>query len=265
MAELEKRFSGSVPENYDRGLGPYIFAYYAQEMARRCASLAPASVLETAAGTGIVTEQLRLQLSPGCGLTATDLNQGMIDYAQGKIAHPGIDFAIADGCALPLADTSFDAMVCQFGVMFYPDKHAGFTEALRVLKPGGTYLFSVWDNWAANRFAQTAYDAGAEFFPGDPPAFYKAPFSYHDRGEIKRAVLAAGFGECTIEALPHSQPIDDAAHFANGLVHGNPLHSELVERGIDPQPVIERIEQGLRQNLGGTLELQALFVAARKQ
>lgn len=265
MPGLETRFSGSVPENYDRGLGPYIFDHFARVMADRCAALDPRSALETAAGTGIVTASLRDSLPQHCSLTATDLNQPMLDYAQGKIgSDKAIHFQTADGCALSFDDDSFDAMVCQFGVMFYPDRAAGFAEVLRVLKSGGTYLFSVWDSWNANPFAEIAYKVGAEFVPDDPPAFYKVPFSYCDVDEITAAAGAAGFAECVVEPVPHTRALDDPELFASGIVYGNPLINELAERGIDPEEVLTRLAQALRDGLGEAMPLQAIFVAVRK-
>jgi ubiquinone/menaquinone biosynthesis C-methylase UbiE len=262
---LETRFSGSVPENYDRGLGPHIFDHYARQMAQRCAALKPACVLETAAGTGIVTEQLAEALGPNCRLVATDLNQPMVDYAKHKLGdNDSTEYRTADGCNLPFEDNSFDAMVCQFGVMFYPDKQAGFDEALRVLKPGGTYLFNVWNSWASNQFAEVIYDIGAEFVPDDPPTFYKVPFSYHDTDEILAALGKAGFVDCNIEELPHEQMIEDPRLLAIGAVHGNPLYFELVDRGIDPGAVLNRMIQAFDERLGNLLRLNAIFVSAKR-
>ena len=266
MPGLETRFSGSVPENYDRGLGPFIFEHYARQMAERCAALHPRNVLETAAGTGIVSKALRECLSPDCSLFATDLNQAMIDYAASSLwTDRAIDFTSADACQLPFEDGQFDAVVCQFGVMFYPDRQAGYEEAYRVLKPGGSYLFSVWDSWAKNPFAEIAYNVGAEFCATDPPAFYKVPFGYNDTDAIKRALELAGFIDCETERSPHTQAIFDAQLFAKGMVDGNPLRQELLERGIDPASVSERLSQALRERLGDSMPLQAIFVTARKE
>lgn len=265
MPELETRFSGSVPENYDRGLGPFIFEHYARQMAERCAALRPRSVLETAAGTGIVSKFLRECLAPDCSLVATDLNKPMLDYASAKLGtDAAIDFVVADACQLPFEDDQFDAVVCQFGVMFYPDRQASYEEAFRVLKPGGSYLFSVWDTWAENPFAEIAYDIGAEFCADDPPAFYKVPFCYNDIDAIIQALELAGFSECVVERLPHTQDLFDANLFARGIVDGNPLREELLERGIEPESVCNRMSQALRDRLGKDMPLQAIFLSARK-
>lgn len=265
MPGLETRFSGNVPENYDRGLGPFIFEHYARQMAERCAALNPRHVLETAAGTGIVSQLMRECIPPTCSLVVTDLNQPMLDYAAAKLGlDAGIDFATADACKLPFDDEQFDAVVCQFGVMFYPDRQSGYEEALRVLKPGGSYLFSVWDRWAENPFAEIAYDVGAEFCADDPPAFYKVPFCYSDIDVIEQAIDLAGFADSTAERLPHTQALFDANLFARGIIDGNPLREELLERGIDPESVCNRLSQALRDKLGENMSLQAIFITARK-
>ena len=265
MPGLETRFSGSVPENYDLGLGPFIFEHYARQMAERCAVLNPRHVLETAAGTGIVSKVMRECIPPDCSIVVTDLNQPMLDYAAAKLGpDAAIDFAAADACHLPFEDEQFDVVVCQFGVMFYPDRQSSYAEALRVLKPGGSYLFSVWDTWAMNPFAEIAFNVGAEFCADNPPTFYRVPFCYNDLDAIKQALDLAGFADCEIESLPHTQSLFDTNLFAKGIVDGNPLREELLERGIDPSAVCNRVSRALRDQLGESMPLQAIFVTARK-
>ncbi len=144
MTERAARFVGSIPENYDRGLSPVLFADWAVNVSRQVAQSSPKSVLELAAGTGIVTRALRDELAHDCQLVATDLNPPMLDVARGKF-HPDefVQFEQADATALQYANDSFDYVICQFDVMFFPDKKASHTDVLRVLKPGGTYLFTL--------------------------------------------------------------------------------------------------------------------------
>ena len=263
MPRLETRFSGSVPENYDRGLGPFIFEHYALQMAERCAQLNPRTVLETAAGTGIVSKHLRERLAPDCSLVATDLNQPMLDYAAAKLrADAAIDFVAADACQLPFQDGQFDAVVCQFGVMFYPDRQASCQEAYRVLKAGGSYLFSVWDTWTQNPFAEIVHNVAAELCVDNPPQFYQVPFSYNNVDEITQALELAGFAVCVAERLPHTQALFDVELLAKGVVYGNPLQAELLERGIDPASVCERMSQALQCELGERMPLQAIIFRA---
>lgn len=195
-------FIGNIPQYYDQGLGPIIFAEYAADIARRVASGRPARVLETAAGTGIVTRKLRDALPDGTQLTATDLNPPMLDIARAKF-RPGeqVGFQPADAVALPFADASFDAIVCQFGVMFFPDKAKSFSEAYRVLVPGGRYVLSVWDSHRYNPFGRIAHEVAGRFFPADPPQFYSVPFSCHQIDPIKDMLLTAGFDDIDIAVI----------------------------------------------------------------
>ena len=155
MAETDKVFAGSIPEIYDSYLVPLIFESFAADLAGRVAEGNPASVLETAAGSGVVTRALAPLLSGKAAYGVSDLNQPMLDRAaQRQGEDPRITWRQADALALPFADASFEAVCCQFGVMFFPDRIAGYREALRVLKPGGRFLFNAWDRIEENRFAQ---------------------------------------------------------------------------------------------------------------
>ncbi|HEY5795830.1 MAG TPA: methyltransferase domain-containing protein, partial [Bosea sp. (in: a-proteobacteria)] len=197
---MDKVFAGPVPEVYDRLLVPLIFQPYAEDMATRVMALHPARILELAAGTGALTRAMAERLD-GASITATDLNQPMLDMASARL--PGDDRIVwrqADALELPFADESFDAAACQFGVMFFPDKPKSHREVRRVLRPGGRYLFSSWDAVASNDFTAVLLDALAEVFPADPPRFIeRTPHGYHDIGTIELDVMAGGFPRPTIE------------------------------------------------------------------
>lgn len=265
MTDDPSRFVGSVPENYDRYLGPRIFEGYAEDLAKRVVTQKPSRVLELAAGTGILTQRLRDLLPDSCEIVATDLNEPMLEIAREKTGNPeSIVFRQADGTELPFADESFDLVACQFGVMFFPDKHRGYTEVLRVLEPGGMYLFNAWDSRQANPFSATAHAVIEAMFPDDPPGFYKVPFHYHDVEEIRRDVSAAGFQNVDIDRVAITSKIPSATDFAQGLVFGNPLSEEIKSRGGNPDAAAEAIAKAIDETLGGEMPLSALVVAATK-
>ena len=201
MSETDKVFAGSIPENYDRYLVPLIFETFAQDIARRVAALSPSSVLETAAGSGVVTRALTPRLAPDASYVVTDLNQPMLDYAATRQpADRRIRWRKADAQALPFEDAAFDIVCCQFGVMFFPDRQRGYREAKRVLKPGGRFMFNVWDRIEENVFANDVTDALAEVFPRDPPRFLaRTPHGYHDTALIRSELEKAGFSNVAIE------------------------------------------------------------------
>ena len=210
MAELDKAFAGAIPAIYDTHLGPLLFEPFAEDLARRMAGF-HGKLLETAAGTGIATLALARSLGDDAEITATDLNQAMLDHAARKPGATHIKWLQADAVHLPFADATFDAVVCQFGVMFFPDKVNAFAEARRVLWPEGTFLFSVWDRLEENPLALAVHHAVSEAFPDDPPLFLaRTPYGYHDTGRIAEELSKAGFTSISIETVAvHAH--DDAA------------------------------------------------------
>jgi len=263
------KFTGDIPASYDLRLGPVIFADFADEIAERAASFKPLRVLEIAAGTGIVTRKLRDKLGRDCELVATDLNPPMLEIARGKIAQDErVEFMQANAMELPFQDGEFDLVVCQFGVMFFPDKDKSYREVRRVLKPGGHYLFNVWDSFEHNSFARIAHETIGEFFASDKPTFYLTPTGYANLDRIKASLQAADFRDIAIQVRQLEKLILRARPFAEGLVLGNPSVTEITQRGnAPPQVVIGAVEAALHKQHGPdpmTISLQAIFVQARR-
>jgi SAM-dependent methyltransferase len=230
MTATESVFAGSIPALYDRLLGPLLFEPYARDLAARAAALQPRHILETAAGTGVVTGMLIEQVSEA-EIVATDLNQAMLDVAAGRIGSDRVEFRAADAQSLSFPDASFDLVVCQFGVMFFPDRVAAYREARRVLKPGGRFLFNAWDRIDRNPVTVAAAGAVAALFPDDPPSFFaRVPFSYHDTMRIEADLRAAGFTDIAAETVATTSRVV-ARDAARGLCEGTPLRAEIEERG----------------------------------
>ncbi|HEY6024840.1 MAG TPA: methyltransferase domain-containing protein [Pseudolabrys sp.] len=232
MVATDKVFAGSVPELYDQLMVPLIFEPYAADLARRIAEASPQDVLETAAGTGVVTRAAASRLPAGTRITVTDLNQPMLNRAMARL--PGdkrITWKQADALALPFDDQSFDVVACQFGAMFFPDKVQGYREARRVLKPGGRFLFNVWDKISENDFADTITEALAEIFPQDPPRFMaRTPHGYHDGNQIRAELREAGFTSVTIDAMDARSKAPSPREPAIAYCQGTPLRNEIEAR-----------------------------------
>jgi SAM-dependent methyltransferase len=233
MTDTDKVFAGSIPKLYESHLVPLIFEPYAVDLAGRLASRSPVRVLETAAGTGVVTRKLASVLPEGASIVATDLNQPMLDQASAVGTRRPVVWRQADAMQLPFGDRSFDAVVCQFGVMFFPDKAKAFSEARRVLRPGGVFMFNVWDRIEENEFADTVTAALRSLFPEDPPRFMaRVPHGYHDRSAIERDLKNGGFA-----ASPEISTVAARSRAASARIpaiaycQGTPLRNEIEARG----------------------------------
>jgi SAM-dependent methyltransferase len=251
MVATDKVFAGSIPEIYDRFLVPLIFEPYAIDLAAMLSKATPEKVLEVAAGTGVLTRALAARLSTTTRLVATDLNPPMVAYAKTRLADDRIEWKQADGLALPFEDGSFDAVACQFGVMFFPDKVQGYREARRVLKPGGRYIFNVWDRISENEFADVVTQALAEVFPDDPPRLLaRTPHGYHDADKVRADLGVAGFTDVSVDVVDHRSKAA-SRNPAIAYCQGTPLRNEIETR--DASRLIEatdRAAEAVAQRFG---------------
>lgn len=238
MVKNDELFAGSIPEVYDRFLVPLIFEPYALDLTERLAKVGPRDILETAAGTGVLTRMIASRLPAETRIVATDLNQPMLDYAAARL--PGdhrIEWRQADGSMLPFQNAMFDAVACQFGAMFFPDKIQAYREVRRVLRPGGHFIFNVWDQISENEFADAVTQALALVFPNDPPRFLvRTPHGYHNADRIHAELVAAGFTAISIDTVEFISRALTAVDPAIAYCQGTPLRNEIEARsaaGLD--------------------------------
>lgn len=262
------QFVGSIPDFYDRGMGPVIFADFSADMAQRVKALNPKLVVETAAGTGILTRAMRDVLPGRTKIIATDLNPPMLEVAKRKFARgEPVVLQPANAMNLGFDDECCDLVVCQFGLMFYPDKDASHREIFRVLEEDGHYLVSVWDSHDYNPFGEVIHSVAGSFFPDDPPQFYAVPFSYSAIDPIKAGLLAAGFSSVEVSVKRIEKVVADPELFARGTVFGNPMFDQIKGRGGDPEAVAQAILKEFKQRFGEepmVLQLQEIVFEARK-
>jgi SAM-dependent methyltransferase len=232
MSESDKVFAGSIPKLYEEYLVPLIFEPYAEDVVARLASRPVTRVLEIAAGTGVVTRKLASRLPASVSIVATDLNQAMLDQASTVGTQRPVEWRQADALQLPFADGAFDAVVCQFGVMFFPDKAKAFSEARRVLGAKGVFIFNAWDRIEENEFADVVTQELAVLFPQDPPRFMaRTPHGYHDRSTIERDLKGGGFAEQPrIDTVAARSRAASPRIPAIAYCQGTPLRSEIEAR-----------------------------------
>ena len=271
--DTDHAFEGSIPELYERFMVPMVFQPYAVDLARRVAALKPRRVLETAAGTGALTRELAKALPSDVEIIATDLNQPMLDNAQAQGTAKSVTWQCADASDLPFADEGFDVVVCQFGVMFFPDKVAGHAEAHRVLRPGGSLVFNTWDRIEANEFAHEAQLAVSALLSDDPPLFMqRVPHGYYDRDTILGHVAAAGFtAEPSFETMTEMPRVNSARVPAAALCQGTPWNHELQARsattGISIEEMTDAAESAIARRFGdSTIEgkIQGFVITVAK-
>ncbi len=268
MAQTDTKFVGPVPELYDTFMVPMLFQPYAEDMAVEVAGWRPNSVLETAAGSGVVTRALAPLLGPDARYVVTDLNPPMLERARARQGEDSrIEWAVANAVSLQFGDASFDAVCCQFGAMFFPDRTMGYAEARRVLKPHAPFFFNVWGSLAENEISATVWDAVLAHYPVNPPTFFpRMPHGYFDAAQIRADLVAAGFTKISIDTVTKQSVAPSARDAALALVQGTPFRMELMAR--DPeglQAVTDEAEAALRQRYGtGEISgpMQALVILA---
>ena len=269
MPQTDSAFAGPVPEIYDRYMVPMLFQPYADEMAARVVALRPTAVLETAAGSGVVTRALAPLLNPGTRYVVSDLNKTMLDIAEARQGGAaGLEWLVADALKLDFPDASFDVVFCQFGAMFFPSRPAGYAEARRVLRPGGTFLFSVWDKLTANVVTDVLWQAMKRRYSDNPPDFFeRVPHGYHDPDQIRADLTEAGFAEISIEVVTLVAEAASARDAAVALTMGTPFRMMLQAR--DPEGMAaatDDAEAALRARFGSgriSAPMQALVAVAR--
>ncbi len=265
------QFVGSIPEVYDSHLGPLLFQFSALDLARRVGGALPGAgkVLEVACGTGISTDHLWRALGPDTEIVATDLNDAMLAYAKEKRgALAGVRYERADAQALPFGDETFDAVVCQFGIMFFPDKAGAMAEFARVLRPGGILAFNVWESLAHNRVAGIAQETIASFFESDPPDFLTVPFGYFAIEPIRALIAGAGLAAPEFDTVSATVDCPDIHSVARGFVEGNPGILQIRERArVDPEDIVAAVAARIEDTYGPaptSIPLREIVFVTRK-
>jgi len=265
--EKTAAFAGSIPANYERYLGPFLFEPYALDLVSRLQDKNYGDVLEIACGTGRVTAHLAKSVKYDT-LTATDLNIDMINVARGVVQNKNVKWQAVDAMDLPFDDGSFDLVVMQFGIMFFPDKERGLKEAHRVLRPGGKLIFNTWNKVETNEAIHEGRKIIESYFEDNPPIFYSVPFSMHDEQQLETLTAGAGFKDVKVELVKKQGIGSSATDLTKGIVEGNPVYLAICERDPSLINVIkDAIQKVLSEKFGSKpirSPLQAWVVEAIK-
>jgi ubiquinone/menaquinone biosynthesis C-methylase UbiE len=263
-------FAGSIPANYDKFLGPLLFEPYALDLAERLKGRRLCSVLELACGTGRVTAHLAKLLEPDGKLVATDLNPDMIEVARRQVTASNIEWKVVDAQELPFEAGSFDHIVCQYGVMFFPDKRKAFSEAFRVLQQGGLYLFNTWDDIRNNPRINAIRTTMEDMYANESPEFFRrGPYAFYDREEIQALMEEAGFRNVRIEMVQKVTNYQNEEEIRKGFLEGSTLAAYMKDKDESQK---EKLHQRVRSALieqeavyGTKVPLQAFVCSGEKK
>ncbi len=268
MAGTDSVFAGSIPQLYDEKLGPLLFEPYAIDLAKRASGLVAGRLLETAAGTGILTRQLAAHLAPAVEIVATDLNQPMLDHAARQPGTSRVTWQQADAQALPFPDNTFGVVACQFGAMFFPDKVKAYREARRVLAPGGHLMFSVWDRLETSPVMAAAVEGLAKRHPQQKSWFLdRTPCGYHDPQVIGNDLRQAGFTIVRTRVVKQTGQFTSALDAAIGLCQGTPMRAEVEALGDDLEAATKAAAEAIAARCGegpSATPLQSVIVETTK-
>ena len=248
--EFSTSFVGTIPERYDRLLGPVFFDPSANDLSARV-DLSALPILELASGTGRLTGPLLRRLPPPHGVFALDLNTTMQLVARRRVTDRRMRLVTGDAMRLPFADRLFAQVVCQYGIMFFPDKGFAASEVRRVLVPGGVFLFNVWGSLDENPLGEIAHRVINRYFSSDQTDFFQIPFGYYDFEQIRADLARGGFTSVEMTTIDLEGRCESAAHIAQGLVTGSPVSVAITQRARAPhQEIADAIARELEQRFG---------------
>jgi len=256
------KFGSNDAENYDFYLGPFLFEPYGEYTAKQVTENSVNTVLELACGSGRVTGYLRKALPKNTTLWATDISNDMLAIARRKLNGQDIKFEVEDMQNLSFADNSVDIVICQFGLMFVPDKSKALGEVHRVLKPGGKCLFFTWDDTTNMPvFKLLLNDLILPYFSGEDTSYFRTPFSMYNTGQLINLLQQAGFNEAksdNVKLPPGNVPLD---YIAEGLYRKHPLGKAILTKAPEEyEAVAEKFMQGLIELYKNTPPLLSAFI-----
>ncbi len=207
MREIEQfQVSGNAAERYERDIVPTIFVPWAADLLERAALQSGERVLDVACGTGVVARHAAQQLGTNGKVTGIDLNPVMLEVARAQAARSDVivEWHQGEAGALPFDDATFDVVLCQQGLQFFPDKVGALREMHRVLVPGGRVVISVVRSLEHNPLMRAQYDPVTQYLGPEAARVVSAICALGDADELQRFHTEAGFQDICIDRTSDS-------------------------------------------------------------
>ena len=238
-AYYDTSYAGGAARNYERYFVPVIGAPVAADLIEVAAIRPGERVLDVACGTGVVTRLAAERAGREGEVAGLDVNPGMLAVARAETpADLDVEWHEASAEAMPLADGSFDVVLCQMGLQFVPDRAAALGEMHRTLAPGGRLVLNV--PGPTPPFFAAMAEALAENVHPQSGGFVHAVFSLHDGRELRRLAAEAGFDDVDVAARPKTLRLPPPADFLWQYVHSTPMAGVVAEASDERKAALEQ-------------------------
>jgi ubiquinone/menaquinone biosynthesis C-methylase UbiE len=242
-------------ESYENYVVPSLFAPWASYLVQ-FANVQPGErVLDVACGTGIVARQIAPRLGSQGTVIGLDLNPDMLNVGRAAAEREGlaIGWRVSPAEELQFPDGSFDLVVCQFGLMFFTDRHKALTEMYRVLRTGGRVVVSVWQGLDRHPFYQILHDVSKQHLG---KSSVQAVFSLGDSDELGRLLTEAGFQQVEIEPASMTARFSNPEAFLAWEIDVDPAETPALQH-LDAQAqqvILAAVHQEMQAALHGVMQ-----------
>jgi ubiquinone/menaquinone biosynthesis C-methylase UbiE len=239
-------------ESYERFMVPSLFAPWASQLIHRASPQPSERVLDIACGTGIVARNVVSLVGSQGIVIGLDANPDMIRMARATAEKENLPIKWHAGPAeqLPFSDENFDLILCQFGLMFFTDRHVALTEMHRVLKTGGRVTLSVWQGLDRHPFYQAIHEVTQRRLG---KSSVQAVFSLGDVDVLRKLLTDSGFRHIAIESVSIMARFPNPEEFLAWELDVDPAETPAL-RNLDPEAQ-QAIMVAIRQEMQGKIEV----------
>jgi SAM-dependent methyltransferase len=240
---------------YEEFFLPALFEQWAPRVADAAQVRAGQRVLDVACGTGVLAREVANLVGPTGAVVGLDVNDGMLAVARRKA--PAVEWQLGRAEALPYENSSFDAVVSQFGLMFFEDRPAALREMLRVLRPGGGLAVAVWASLDQSPGYASLVDLSRRLFGEEVASALRAPFSLGDTRDLRALFAEAGVPSARIMTLTGTARFPSVESWIYTDVRGWTLADVLDDAQFDRLLGEAKVELGSFVTTDGTVVFDA--------